>query len=697
MRLATFRLPLLALVSILTACGDDKSLDDIPFEDHLTCGDGTAVAPEVCDDGNSVDGDGCDTNCTTTACGNGVQTAGEACDDGNATDGDGCDANCTETACGNGVTTVGETCDDGNQVNGDGCDNNCTASACGNGALADTEECDDGNATNGDGCDANCTASGCGNGIKAGSEECDDGNGNDGDGCDSNCTPTGCGNGIAAGEEGCDDGNTTEGDGCDSNCTVTGCGNGVLSSGEVCDDGNATNGDGCDNNCTATACGNGVVTAPESCDDGNVTSGDGCDSNCTPTGCGNGLVTQGESCDDGNQANGDGCHSDCTTEVSPTITSPSEVVFYVGIPSSFTITTTGSPRVSTFTVNGVPPYLLFASNGDGTASLSGTATEAGTARVVIIADNATADVAQQELTVIARQPPVFTVAQTRSATVQAGTTLVVNLPVSNSGGSDLTIAPQTTGSASAIVYDAPRGAVSSGFRNTTYTDPETPALAAQYNTDNFTLTRPTDIKRLAAEGFIPSGVAFNQAALDVTFRVYAATGSAPDFNPLTGGSPLFAYTAAPNSAGVSSANSTVALDLVAAGQTLTLQPGTYWLLINTRATYANRWTRFGSAAGDGTFYGMDVNRNGTGAWTSNNTFSGLNMNIRGNVPCGASWLSNSGTQAQTLAPSASSVAPFVIDASGLSAGTYNAAVCLASNDPTRPSHAVLVTLTVTQP
>ena len=69
---------------------------------------------ELCDDGNLVDGDGCDSNCTPTGCGNAIVTAGETCDDGNVIDGDGCDSNCTPTACGNAIVTVGETCDDGN-------------------------------------------------------------------------------------------------------------------------------------------------------------------------------------------------------------------------------------------------------------------------------------------------------------------------------------------------------------------------------------------------------------------------------------------------------------------------------------------------------------------------------------------------------------------------------------------------------
>lgn len=59
------------------------------------CGDGVLHPGEVCDDGNSINGDGCDNNCTATACGNGVMSAGEACDDGNANAFDGCSATCT--------------------------------------------------------------------------------------------------------------------------------------------------------------------------------------------------------------------------------------------------------------------------------------------------------------------------------------------------------------------------------------------------------------------------------------------------------------------------------------------------------------------------------------------------------------------------------------------------------------------------
>ena len=95
------------------------------------CGNGRRDRLEVCEDSNTVDGDGCSADCRSTeVCGNQVVDAvnSEVCDDGNTLDGDGCSATCTSTEqCGNSVVdaTVGEACDDGNTANGDGCSSVC--------------------------------------------------------------------------------------------------------------------------------------------------------------------------------------------------------------------------------------------------------------------------------------------------------------------------------------------------------------------------------------------------------------------------------------------------------------------------------------------------------------------------------------------------------------------------------------------
>ena len=67
---------------------------------HLRCGNAIVDREEGCDDGNTVDGDGCDSNCKPTGCGSGIVTAGEECDDENGAPCDGCDRSCRIRVCG---------------------------------------------------------------------------------------------------------------------------------------------------------------------------------------------------------------------------------------------------------------------------------------------------------------------------------------------------------------------------------------------------------------------------------------------------------------------------------------------------------------------------------------------------------------------------------------------------------------------
>ena len=76
----------------------------------FTCGNGILEGLEGCDDGNTLDGDGCTSTCEVELgfactgepsvcefvgyCGDGVLQAGEECDDGNTLNGDGCSSTC---------------------------------------------------------------------------------------------------------------------------------------------------------------------------------------------------------------------------------------------------------------------------------------------------------------------------------------------------------------------------------------------------------------------------------------------------------------------------------------------------------------------------------------------------------------------------------------------------------------------------
>ena len=138
------------------------------------CGDRMVTAPEQCDDGNTMSGDGCSALCAReipAGCGDGTidRAAGEGCDDGNTTNGDGCSSTCSVEApagCGNGTLDIaaGEECDDGGLLPGDGCDAACQLEAvgrfCGNGTMDPGEVCDDGNTANGDGCNPTCNLRG---------------------------------------------------------------------------------------------------------------------------------------------------------------------------------------------------------------------------------------------------------------------------------------------------------------------------------------------------------------------------------------------------------------------------------------------------------------------------------------------------------------------------------------------------------
>ena len=207
------------------------------------CGDGVLQIGlgEQCDDGNLVDGDGCESDCTLPcACGDDIvnpyDPCNEWCDDGNVIDGDGCSADCLTEVCGNGIlqAALGEECDDGNLIDDDGCSSLCLEEICGDGIIQEGlgEQCDDGNQLNGDWCTSDCQlpcvcGDGLVNDLPTCAEFCDDGNLVDDDGCDADCTLSCiCGDGLLNPyepcNEACDDGNDIDDDLCSNACTING-------------------------------------------------------------------------------------------------------------------------------------------------------------------------------------------------------------------------------------------------------------------------------------------------------------------------------------------------------------------------------------------------------------------------------------------------------------------------------------------
>lgn len=83
-----------------------------PTTEAYVCGNGIVELPETCDDGNTVDSDGCQGNCQSPVCGDGIVDPGEQCDDFNQIDGDGCSACLCADADGDGFTYCRGDCDE---------------------------------------------------------------------------------------------------------------------------------------------------------------------------------------------------------------------------------------------------------------------------------------------------------------------------------------------------------------------------------------------------------------------------------------------------------------------------------------------------------------------------------------------------------------------------------------------------------
>ena len=239
------------------------------------CGDGTVQPPELCDDGNTINGDGCSDACRVEfVCGN------DYCESENYETCYLCPADCCPD-CGDAVLDEGEECDDGNNVNGDGCDKGCGdedgTAVCGNGLWEAGEECEDGNTTIHDGCSDTCEVE-----YECGDQVCEDNMGETCERCQIDCCPN-CGNGVyePLENEVCDgldfDGVTCQDFcysggvmGCTAWCTIdlsacTGtlpvCGNDTAECGEQCDGADLRG-----NTCTSLGYDGGSISCQGSCD-----------------------------------------------------------------------------------------------------------------------------------------------------------------------------------------------------------------------------------------------------------------------------------------------------------------------------------------------------------------------------------------------------------------------------------------------
>ena len=297
-------------------------------------GDGLKAGTEKCDDGNTINGDGCNSSCTSVE-------SSWVWSGGSTTSRDTCtfcssglyqNSATTPTTCvphwGDGKKAGTEKWDDANTNNGDGCNSSCTS-------VESSWVWSGGSTTTSDTCTF-CTSgwyqndattpttwvTHWGDGKKAGTEKCDDANTNNGDGCNSLCTSVES-SWVWSG------GSTTTSDTCtfcssgwyqNDATTPTTCvthwGDGKRAGTEKCDDGNIINGDGCLSDWSAVQSSwvwsGGSTTTIDTCTE--CTAGYYQNNALTPTSWvtiwGDGFEAGTEKWDDANTNNGDGCKAD---------------------------------------------------------------------------------------------------------------------------------------------------------------------------------------------------------------------------------------------------------------------------------------------------------------------------------------------------------------------------------------------------
>ena len=304
-------------------------------------------------------------------------------------------------------------------------------------------------------------------------------------------------------------------------------------------------------------------------------------------------------------------------------------------------------------------------------------------------------------------PPAIQVSPTSvSATAGSGSSTPVTRPltITNAGGSDLvwnqgTLLVNMRGTPT-VLWDQPvdgtNGIVSSF---------STVDNGGAYTAADFSLTADAEITQIRTFGFNPTSA----TPPTIDWHIYPDAGGQPAGNPENNpGAAVWTFSTASAGPGVTVVNGgEVTLDLVAAGESLDLPQGTYWLTMFP--TYNNaigpagssRWNWYQSSqvAGPSLLMGGMF---GVSAWTPTGA-AGLGTaiedvaftltGIQGAVACGAPWLSLNPVGG-TVPSGQSQNVSVIMDPSGLADGAHNANVCIESNDPANPEVVVPVTFTV---
>ena len=134
-----------------------------------------------------------------------------------------------------------------------------------------------------------------------------------------------------------------------------------------------------------------------------------------------------------------------TVDQAPAVTSLNYTTFIEGTPGSFTITTTGfpTPAITYIPITGLPSGVSLVDNGNGTATLGGTATVNGVFAFWVIAKNGVSPSAQQSFSLTVLAPVTATPTSLAFGKVHKGTSAKRLVTVKNNSPKTVGIGPVT--------------------------------------------------------------------------------------------------------------------------------------------------------------------------------------------------------------------------------------------------------------
>jgi len=372
-------------------------------------------------------------------------------------------------------------------------------------------------------------------------------------------------------------------------------------------------------------------------------------------------------------------------------------------PPQFTLTS-GQSQVVTVSIN--------------SATLSATSFSFGE---LVLAPNTTAVVEQRFPLAVRGAAPDIAVSQTAglSITLEQGQAGSRTFTVSNAGNPTINWA-LASGNQSVTFLDLSQlnlgnsviGWIAAQFAA------RTPPNTGSYIAEDFSVTGSARVTTLRANGFVvPGGQVLGATNSPfINFHVYADSAGAPAGAPEGfGAAPIYSRRVASNATGLSLANASIALDLVANGAPpLDLTTGRYWVVVFPEMP-GNGTGSTGNPVWAWRIVGVGTPVNGlaphaitpsatTPSWAVPNLtgapgpgpVSAISLTVGGNVACGASWATPDVTSG-SLGALGSATVTLAINTAGLAAGTYGSYVCVSSEgtDADEPMTLVPVTLTVT--